>query len=175
MNKILLTTLSAISLSFTAAHATSAVEIRAVPESPIVFTSDYTMPDPAGNPKTIKAPYFAFRVHIKNNAVDDVTFVGLHVEVTGVDTLGKTVSLIRDITPSEFSYTTTVSSCTFADFGQFDSKGTFNDRNLFLGATPGSTAGCGGEATFIIENLPSIGNSASMIYQVKIQPLGWFG
>jgi len=149
------------------------VTITGSPTNPIVFLSDLTT-TVGGNTSTIKAPWFEMLVNIDNQSDEDLVILALHLEVTGIDANGGVTVNKMDILPaannsSVTSGSTTV-TCTYNDFGTFSkhTKGT-------LHYTPSQTGCDNGYVMFQIGGNPTPANTASIQYQVKIQPVGFFG
>jgi hypothetical protein len=167
-------------LGFNMAHA-GTVDISTSPTTPIVFTNDFSTTDPDGNTTVVKGPWFSMTVNINNHDADILTIIGLHVEVTGADASGNPVTVVQDILPSQFNYSTTNVTCNYADFGSFDPNGTptgpvFNNTGLFSMPTSNSSTSCyRGTLTFFISGNPAVQNTSLIEYSVKIRPIGYFG
>ena len=165
----------------------SEVDIVVLPEQPIVFTSDLTY---LNGTSTVTVPknWFKFSLGLNNHSDSAITISALHVEVTMTSSTGSVTRKTADFNPNSFNYTvsstsggvTTSTTCTFSDFGQFDPRGipagpSYNNRSLFLIATPVNAA-CGiVTPTFYVGGLTDASGGNNFTYRVKVTPVGWFG
>lgn len=161
------------------------VQVDMIPEKPIVITSDTSYWWGTQQTK-VKAPWFKFRVNIRNSSDLALVIQALHVEVTGVDsTTGQFVTKTADYDPSNFGYTVASGICNYSDFGLFTNGGTASGptlyNNLPLNIGNVGNADCVGDTTpqsvwFYFGDAPvPTSGSANYHYSVKIKPLGWFG
>ena len=70
-------------------------------------------------------------------------------------------------------------TCSYADFGEFEAKGTTSGTLTSSGSlfeTPSGSAGCSsGTVTFFSSSNPAPANTAQIRYTVKVKPIGYFG
>lgn len=125
----------------------SKVKVTIIPNSPIVFTGDITLPIPGSTEtETIAGPWFRFRYKVDNTTESDtVTIVGIEAEVTDSDgNKGNTTSF----DPGELTAGRTV-------FVELASGGSFTEAvNLYV---------------------HSLTETTSLRYKVKMTFQGWFG
>jgi hypothetical protein len=149
------------------------VTITAAPTNPIVFLSDFQTTI-GGTAKSIKAPWFEMIVNIDNQSTDDLVILALHVEVTGTDANGAVTVNKMDLIPAANNSSVTANgttiTCDYSDFGTF-TKGTKGALHF----TPSNTGCESGAVLFMVDGNPAPANTSSIQYQVKIQPVGFFG
>lgn len=161
------------------------VAISVSPSSPIVITSDVTI-NKGGSPVVIKGPWFRFQVSISNQSDTPITVISLHVEVTGLDVNGQSITASKDFDPGEFNFSDmSGQTCIYTDFGEFQKGGTsagvvvgtkkiYNDKSLFVTKNPGCNTD--GVAVFYFDGAPKPATgSTNYHYSVMVKPVGWFG
>lgn len=164
------------------------VEIRMMPERPVVITSDVTV-NWFGTTSKLKGPWFKFFVNIRNDADIPLVVQALNVEVMGMDEGGQLSTTTKDFDPGGYSYTLNSVVCNYGDLGMFWHQGSkegtpigssgekmYNDLPLFVG---GAGDFCAGSTTpvgiwFYVGGMPKPPGS-NFRFTVKVKPIGWFG
>lgn len=161
----------------------SDVKFRVVPNNPIVITGDINI----GN-KIVKAPWFSFRVQVKNGSKKPVTLVAIQNALSIINDYGAEKTNEATFAPSvlNFSRVITVAgedvTCNY-EFNAFETIAAnstdFVELSVSANEVAGTT-GCGAvtisSITFYSDSNPGVADSVSSYnYNVTMKPLGWFG
>ena len=98
-SKILFLALIATQVSCSGDSGVSDVKFRVVPENPIVITGDIII-----GSKTIKAPWFSFRVQVKNGSKKPVTLVAIQNALSIINDFGAEKTNEATFAPSVLNF-----------------------------------------------------------------------
>ena len=162
----------------------SKVDVRVEPKSPIIITADGK--DGAGN--DIKAPWYQFRLVVKNNSSKDLTIIG--VKLTSVLNEPGVEDQEAGFTASYFSFTNADGEeCNWYEFWYKDATNTYYpyfpknqpaESELYLPDPfdPTAPATCGNYKAIFVPgglNRPADKNNRNYRYRITLEVLGWFG
>lgn len=141
-------------------------EFTVLPVSPIVITGDVNDP----NGKTIKGPWFNFRLTMKNNTEGAITIVALTAQIFAEDESGQQVTSDFSVNPADFNHTITdVTDCKYFYFGTW---AVGEDKSFEL--TDGQAV-CKGVPLMYVGDNKSGSSGKNFRYRVVVKPQGWFG
>lgn len=151
------------------------VDVEVIPNKPIVFTANASVPTEGGGSRTINAPWVKFNVKIKNASDSPILVIGLKAKASiGTTNGGGQSTGDASFDPSGFNYTDTsvdpAISCSYNDFGDFAAGSDAAYLNLF--PTEGTDGGCSKfTVDFYFSGMPA---GSSYRYKLEVTPLGYF-
>lgn len=161
----------------------SDVKFRVVPNNPIVITGDITI-----GSKVVKAPWFSFRVQVKNGSSKPVTLVAILNSLSIINDFGAEKTSEATFAPSVLNFSRTISvagedvTCNY-EFNTFETLAPNATDFVELSVSASEVAGTTGcnpvtisSITFYSDGNPGAAESVSSYsYNVIMKPLGWFG
>ncbi|HMN69809.1 MAG TPA: hypothetical protein PKC28_14795 [Bdellovibrionales bacterium] len=157
-------------------------KFQIIPAEPIVITADIV-----SDGQVISAPWFEFRVKIKNETKDKFTIVAMQATVTGLDSSDNMIPVKYATAPSSFNFTLKDDvTCEFSHFGTFevdtdpDSTGQVmtleGAKSICYDVNGDGTPETKYTPTFRIPSNPPGGATGDNFrYTVELKPLGWYG